>query len=174
MLEGRLCPRRAGRTSSPDFLRTIGGLGLKSSSESSETVWEFSADVMIADTLGSVADRTWPRRPDLGRSLRLMALKLVCTMLRGVTSPGLSLESLLGGDGVRGWGIWLTASLSFPSFLPRISGRLSSSLSDEAESGGEMMAALGIPRSSVTGGGDLRRLALTGGVPAFLTSSEEP
>lgn len=131
---------------------------------------------MIAETLGSVADRTWPRRPvALGRSLRLMALKLVCTMLRGVSSSGMSLDSLLGGDGVRGWGIWLTASLSFPSLRPRISGRLSSSLSDDAESGGEMMAALGIPRSSVTGGGDLRRLALTAGAaPAFLTSSEEP
>lgn len=37
-----------------------------------------------------------------------------------------------------------------------------------------MMAPLGIPRSSVTGGGDLRKLALTGGLAAFLTSSEDP
>lgn len=34
----------------------------------------------------------------------------------------------------------------------------SSSLPDEAESGGEMMAPLGIPRSSVMGGGDCRTL----------------
>ena len=51
-----------------------------------------------------------------------------------------------------------TIFLSFFNFLPRIVGVSSSSLPDEAESGGEIMAPTGMPRSSVMGGGDCRTL----------------
>lgn len=60
MLSGRrrLADRSAGRTSSPDFLRTICGLYLRSSSDSDEAIAELSAE---RDTVGSVAERLWPR-----------------------------------------------------------------------------------------------------------------
>jgi hypothetical protein len=56
--------------------------------------------------------------------------------------------------------------------LPRRLADSSSSLPDEAESGGEMMAPFGIPFSWVMGGGDWRTDVAT---PAmFLRSSDVP
>jgi hypothetical protein len=66
----------------------------------------------------------------------------------------------LAGEELRRMGIWLiTFFNSFRSsrVRPRISGP-SSSLPDEAESGGDITAPLGIPRSSVIGSGDCRTL----------------
>lgn len=77
MLEGRRwLGRNAGLTSSPDFLRTIWGFLIRSSSvSSSDAVNELSADLRI-DALGSVAERTCELLRPLARSIRALVLKL--------------------------------------------------------------------------------------------------
>jgi hypothetical protein len=140
-----------------------------SSVSSSEAVIELSADC-VTQALGSVAERIWlTRRPAYGISLNAVVLKLM-RMLLGTFR---FLASLFEGDGDRGCGIWLTASirsLNLSVSLPRRLADSSSSLPDEAESGGEMMAPLGIPFSSVMGGGDWRTDVAT---PAMLLRSSD-
>lgn len=76
MLEGRRrdAGRNAGRTSSPDFFRTIWGF-LKGSSSSSESVAEASAD-LDTGTFGTVIDLLCDTLRTCARSSNELALKL--------------------------------------------------------------------------------------------------
>lgn len=145
MLEGRRLVRRAGRTTSPDFFRTIGGLGARSSrslstddesSESARNWMSFSVD-----------EREWE-----------MAL---ASGVRGGTGPvslsGLSERSALGERSDCSERM-AASSLSTGSGRRTVRGEVSSSLELPADSGGEMMAPAGIT-ALLRGGGERRRLA---------------
>ena len=171
ILEGRLREDglSAGRTSSPDFLRTIEGFLGMSSSESSETDIALSADLDKAP-LGSVLDLEWEIlrgsevSPSIGVDIKpfLFASRRL-DICDGNTKISPAVSVLLG-EPSRCWGIALIASWSsfrLINCLPRSSTCSSSSLFDEEpDSGGEMMAPAGIIRASVTGGGDCRTAGL--------------
>ena len=174
MLEGRRRDegRRAGRTSSPDFLRTIWGFRKNSSSDSSsDPVNEFPADLLMT-RFGSVADRVWLNLLEpVARASKEPVLKLWCIPSaialacagRTRRSPASGLTSVFVGELDLCCGIWLIAScraFRFSIWRPRTSGSSSSLEDSGGETGGESIAPAGILRSSVTGGGDCRTLTL--------------
>lgn len=171
MLEGRRLDagRRAGRTTSPDFLRTIFGFRISPSESSSDPASEHPLDFIML-RFGSVADLEWAilRNPASSSKAPVVYTRRMLPDVCGCDSPATSSSTtmatrgLLLGELSRFCGIWLMASCS--SFrllmaLPRTSAESSSS-PDEDESGGDIMAPDGIGRLPVTGGGDCRRLGL--------------
>lgn len=175
ILDGRLRDDeglRAGRTSSPDFLRSMGGfLWESSSSLSSSSDVEFGVSVSrlrSIKTAESVFDREWAilRCPwDSARSTwSIVGFKAASS--EGITNVRTAFAfatswALRTGELERCCSITLMAACSsarLDNCRPRIFSASSSSLEFWVDSGGERTAPDGIRASSVIGGGDCLRL----------------
>lgn len=191
MLEGRRLAeegRSAGLTSSPDFFLNIGGFRLDRSGSSSSVPSSSDPVKGVSGELGCLK----PMNTDV--SVCDLLWEILCRLDGVVFSTccavGLSSASDVGMIKVKVWltfvasgvirlgelsrrcSIILMAACSSSKFFNcRLLGTFelsSSSLEFCAESGGDMTAPAGICVSSVTGGGDCRRLPLA--VRLFLSS----
>lgn len=179
MLDGRLRDedgRSAGRTNSPDFFRSIGGLLSLDLSDSSSSVMVSSSEVVVG-----VSACCFCRKSINTDSV----FDLLCPILRNVSAVGVSTSAVIvkslsaGMTNVNAWfvlaaspcprfgelsllcSIILIAACSsakFSSDRPVCALVSSSSLEFCAESGGEITACVGIFESFEPGGGDCRIL----------------